>query len=56
MQLEGGARGLPSPRDGAQDQGKREGEGGESLTPRKVQLAHTVHLAVIAATVSVPGT
>ena len=55
MQLEGGARGLPSPRDGAQDQGKREGEGGESLTPRKVELAHTV-LAVTAATVSVPGT
>ena len=56
MQLEGGARGLPSPRDGAQDQGKREGEGGEiNLIPRKIQLAHTV-LAVTAATVSVPGT
>ena len=34
---------------------RREREGGENLISRKVQLAHTVHLAVIAATVSVPG-
>ena len=54
MQLEENAGCLP--RDGAQSQGQREGEGGENLISRKVQLAHTVHLAVIAATVSVPGT
>ena len=56
MQLEGDARGLPRVMldgDGARRQGQK--GGGANLIPPKVQLAHIVHLAVTAATVSVPG-